>query len=136
MTRTLAALVIACAFAACAGDDGGDDVGWDATVDEFVQAGCVEAAVCSGEAPAECEGDVRADMEDAREALDGPGETRCIDCMTVKVRELRKVIAASCNVGAADTGAIFAACDLDPAVDYDGDGQTANDDDEACAGFP
>ena len=30
----------------------------------------------------------------------------------------------------------FAACDLDPAFDFDGDGDPGNDFDEACAGFP
>jgi hypothetical protein len=128
-------------LAACAADDGGDGDGtttdpWDAAVDDFVQAGCVEAATCSGEQPAECEGDVRADLDDARAELDAAGESRCIQCMTVKVRELRKIIAASCDISAADQAAVFAACDLDPATDYDGDGQPANDDDEACAGFP
>ena len=32
--------------------------------------------------------------------------------------------------------AIWAACDLNPNVDYAGDGGINNDEDEACAGFP
>ena len=134
--------MMAFATACGSGDDGGGGGGggggddWDTTIEALVDTLCVDGAACTGDDPGQCEGDVRTDMADARAQLDAAGEARCLACLDVKMRELRKIIAASCDVAAADTDAIYAACDLDPATDYNGDDDPANDDDEACAGFP
>jgi hypothetical protein len=97
---------------------------------------CDHAVKCIGQDRATCEAEVTAGMASAKAALDDAGEARCARCMDVRGTELAKVVAASCDHMAGDAEAVFAACDLDPAVDYDGDDNTGNDNDEACAGFP
>lgn len=131
--RTTALL---CLLLCACGGETGDPSDWDATVDDFVAAACVEGEACTGDDPVACEDDVRTDLDDARAELDEAGEDQCMACLEVKAAQFRAIIAAACDEDAADEAAVFAACDLDPTVDYDGDGSVDNDDDEACAGFP
>ncbi|HSK03817.1 MAG TPA: hypothetical protein VK932_21335 [Kofleriaceae bacterium] len=109
---------------------------FDEELPAFRKAFCDRAVTCIGQDRAMCETEVNADMADAKAALDAAGEMRCARCMHVKATEIAKVVAANCNAAAGDAEAIFAACDLDRTVDYDGDDNPGNDDDEACAGFP
>lgn len=118
-------------LAAC----GGGGSPWDDGVDDFVAATCVEYADCTGDDPATCESDVRADLGDAEAELDDAGEAACLECLATKAEVVRS-IAEDCQPMAEDIAAIVAACDTDPTVDFDGDGTPDNDDDEACAGFP
>ena len=55
-------------------------------------------------------------------------------CMDAKTSEADRSLCDNRNP--VDPDVIAAACDLDPEVDYDGDGVADNDDDEACAGYP
>jgi hypothetical protein len=123
------------ALSACGGGEGEADLFAEA-VDRFAPTFCALNAQCFQVDPAACEADVRTDLGDAEAALDDAGEARCVGCLDVKTEELQKIADAQCDPAAADEAAVFAACDLDPAVDFDGDGTTDNDDDEACAGFP
>ncbi len=109
---------------------------FDEELPPFRTAICDHAATCIGQNRAMCLADVAADMADAKAQLDEAGEMRCARCMHVRATEIAKIVAANCNAAAGNADAIFAACDLDPAVDYDGDDNPGNDHDEACAGFP
>ncbi len=128
----IAAILIS---SACGGDDGAS-TGFADAVDDFVLAACDEAATCTGDDPTDCEADVRTDLADAEAALDATGEAQCIACLDAKATQLRAWADAACDDGALDEAAVYEVCDLDPVVDYDGDGTADNDDDEACAGFP
>lgn len=115
---------------------GGGEDAFDAEVDRFAPTLCEASASCGGQDEMACLTDVYTDMAAARDELDEAGRARCIECMEAKRAEIEKLLAADCDTSVLDDGAVFAACDLDPAVDYDGDGEAANDDDEACAGYP
>lgn len=135
MTRFIGFLTLA--MIACGGGSGGGTGNWDDEVAQLAATGCALGATCFGDTEKEmCEADVVADMADARAQLDDTGELQCIECMNVKSVEMQKILDADCDIRAASEAAVFAACDLDPAVDFDGDGTVDNDDDEACAGFP
>lgn len=147
MTRWMSLLLVVLTIAlGCGGEEGGDPPGdgppgpaagtFDEELPAFRTATCDHAVRCIGQDRAMCEADLTADMADAKAQLDDAGEARCARCMHAKTTEIGKIVAAGCNHMAADANAIFAACDLDPAVDYDGDGNRGNDDDEACAGYP
>jgi hypothetical protein len=124
-------------FLIAAACGGGDDSGgsWDDVVDDFVDATCVDYEPCTGADPVACDTDVRTDLADARDELDDAGEAACIDCLAAKAAVIRDVLPA-CQPGGDDIATIIAACDTDPAVDFDGDGTADNDDDEACNGHP
>ena len=112
---------------------------WGETVDDYIHVACVEIEACGPPVPPpppNCEADLTADFADAMAALDDAGEQRCIHCLQVKLTTLREIIANDCGGTTEQVEAVFAACDLDPTVDYDGDGTVDNDHDEACAGFP
>lgn len=109
---------------------------FDEELPAFRKAYCDRAVACIGQDRAMCETEVNTDMADAKAALDAAGEMRCARCMKVKAIEVAKVVAANCNAAAGNAEAIFDACDLNKSVDYDGDDNPGNDDDEACAGFP
>jgi hypothetical protein len=109
---------------------------FDEELPAFRKAFCDRAVTCIGQDRAACEAEVDADMAAAKAALDAAGEMRCARCMHVKATEIAKVVAANCNAAAGNAEAIFAACDLDRTVDYDGDDNPGNDADEACAGYP
>jgi hypothetical protein len=139
MTRS-ATIFLSCslgllASVACGGDDGGGGGGGGASFDQAVEEFASAICACDPD-PAACERDVRTDMADAKAAL-GEGERApCIACMDAKAAEAVKMAAADCDESVIDPEAIFAACDLDPAVDYDGDQVPDNDHDQACAGYP
>jgi hypothetical protein len=109
---------------------------FDEELPAFRKAFCDRAVTCISQDRAMCEAEVDTDMAAAKAQLDEAGEVRCARCMHVRATEIAKVVAASCNAAAGNADAIFAACDLDKSVDYDGDDNPGNDDDEACAGFP
>jgi hypothetical protein len=109
---------------------------FDTSVDNFTVLICQVGDVCVDQDPVACETDVRTDLADAEEILDEAGEAQCIECLDAKAIELQKLLDADCDVTVLDNAAVFAACDLDPAVDFDGNGTADDDDDEACAGFP
>lgn len=140
MTRlafiVLASIVLASTFACSDGVSGDPQSGFDAEAARFTDLICRYAVSCGPTPDAACKSDVETDLADAKAQLDEAGEARCAECLNAKSIELQKVFDDACNIRAADEDAIFAACDLDPAVDYDGDGTPDNDDDEACAGKP
>ncbi len=153
MTRWIPFLLVVLGLSLGCGEDaegGGTDAGdpsgdappgsnagtFDEELPSFSTTICDHAVMCIGQDRATCEADLAADMADAKAQLDEAGEQRCARCMDVKTAELGKIVAANCNHTAADANAIFAACDLDKTVDYDGDDNPGNDDKEACAGFP
>lgn len=123
-------------LAACEGGKGGASGSFDAEVDQLATTTCDLAATCFGEPGESCEADIRMDMADAKAQLDEAGQAACAECMNVKSREIQKILDAMCDLEAGNEPAVFAACDLDPTVDFDGDGTPDNDHDEACAGFP
>jgi hypothetical protein len=150
----LLALMLALAAAACGGGDdssaspdappGTPDAAtptpdaaatWDEAVADFIHLACVEIAECA-EPSATCMADMTTDFADAMAALDAAGEQRCIHCLEAKIALGHDFIANHCQPGDIDPQTVYAACDLDPTVDYDGDGTANNDHDEACAGFP
>jgi hypothetical protein len=57
-------------------------------------------------------------------------------CLAVKADLIPSVVDQGCQPTPAQDQDVYDACDLDPTTDYDEDGDTGNDDDEACAGFP
>jgi hypothetical protein len=117
--------------------DGGESPGtFDEEVGPFIDTMCMVQATCFGADMQMCVTDMTTDMADAQGQLDETGETQCAGCMHVKTREAQKILDAACDVNAGDSEAVFAACDLDPNVDYDGNGTPDDDHDEACAGFP
>lgn len=134
MRKLVLAMVLV--LTACGGDGGSSGSAFDSTLPDFIDTGCDLEATCFGEDRADCVSDVTTDMASAKEALDEAGEDRCALCMLVQIEEAQKILDAACDVGAANVQAVYDACDLDPAVDYDGDGTNDNDDDEACAGYP
>ncbi|HEU5058546.1 MAG TPA: hypothetical protein VFU21_18565, partial [Kofleriaceae bacterium] len=105
---------------------------WEDAVDGFVSATCS----CPTTDTDICRLDVSDAMEEARGVLDDDEESACIDCLAAKESQLRRKADARCDDDVVDLGAIHAACDLDPATDYDRDGVPDNDDDEACGGYP
>jgi hypothetical protein len=109
---------------------------FDDEVPPFLKAFCDLAALCAGQSRPMCEADVNTDMAQAKAQLDDAGELRCARCMHIRAIETANIVAANCNHLVADAEAIFAVCDLNPDVDYDGDGNAGNDDDEACLGLP
>jgi hypothetical protein len=125
-------------LAACGGGgDGGADAGsdpWDTHVAAFAQAICT--STCSPGDPATCQSDVIADLGEARNLLDAAGQQQCLACLDVKASLVDDVAANGCTSTPQLDAMVYAACDLDPATDFDADGDPANDDDEACAGFP
>lgn len=140
---------MALAAAACTGGsgeggvgigDGGGVVGgggdWDAVVSSFAESICEMGAQCFGEGKAECLAEIEQEMAAAEVELGPSGQPACIACMNVMSTEADKMMAPDCDVRAINEDAIFAACDLDPTVDFDQDGDPTNDEDEACAGFP
>ncbi len=128
-------LVPVLVLGACAGSND-DGASWDQTVTDFVSAICPPANTCSPGDHAACEQDVRTDLDQARSMLDAAGQERCIHCLQVKTDLVGDIVAQSCQSTPDQDQQVFDACDLDPSVDYDGDGTANNDDDEACAGFP
>lgn len=135
MTRILG-WFIALALAGCEGGKGGATGSFDDEAMAFAEVSCQLAADCFGSTDAGCIAEITTDMADAKAQLDEAGQAACIECMSVKAREIQNILDASCDIAAGSEPAVFAACDLDPAVDFDGDGTTDNDHDEACAGFP
>ena len=129
-------LAMVLVLTACGGDGGSSGSAFDSTLPEFISAGCELEATCFGDDQAACEADVTADMADAKEALDEAGEDQCALCMLAKIEQGNAILEAACDVGAADPQAVYDACDLDAATDFDMDGTADNDDDEACAGYP
>lgn len=146
-------LLLVAVLAAC-GDDGGTTMvdapmskedaapkldaaasSWQDVVDEFANALCVNSCVPANEQQ-QCVADVKADMMSAMTDLDAAGETNCIRCMKKKTELLPAIVAAGCMSTMEQDNQVYAACDLDPNVDYDMDGTPNNDDDEACAGKP
>ncbi len=128
------ALLLLLLVAACGGG-GEDTIDWDEGVDDFVDAACYDFDACNNEEPDDCEADVRFDLNDARSELVDTGFQECLACLAAKAEAFRAA-AATCQIAADDEAAIYAACDLNPLFDYDGDGTVDNDDDEACAGYP
>jgi hypothetical protein len=130
-------VVLCSALVACGGGGSGGGTGddWDATVEDFRQAICTNACVPTG-GQASCLADVKSDLDGARAVLDAAGEAACLHCLDVKASLIAEVAANGCQSTAAQDAEVFAACDLDPAVDFDGDGTADNDDDAACAGAP
>lgn len=116
--------------------DGGGADGFDEEAARFADVLCEVNETCAGMDRPSCVADILADMADAKAVLDDAGRLRCIQCMETKRTEAPKVVDADCDPEAVDPSPVFAACDLDPAVDFDGDGRADNDHDEACAGFP
>jgi hypothetical protein len=108
---------------------------WQDVVDDFAEAICVNDCVVPSEQQS-CVTDVKADMTDAKAALTDKNEANCIKCMKKKTELIPAVVANTCQSTAAQDMEVYAACDLDPNTDYDGDGTANNDDDEACAGRP
>jgi hypothetical protein len=98
----------------------------------FLDALCTSP--CVGDNEAECRSDVTIDLADIEAELDAAGEARCARCLDVKADILATL--ATCQASPDQDAAVAAACDLDPAVDFDGDGTADNDDDEACIGLP
>jgi hypothetical protein len=151
-------LAILLVVAACGGDggNGGDDdttgdpdappahpdavpdaraATWSETVDDYIDTACVEIEACMPPID-NCVQEFTADFADATAALDDSGEQQCIPCLAAKIDLMRAYIANGCSGTGVDVTPIFAACDLDPNADYDGDGVAGNDHDEACAGYP
>ena len=124
-------------LAACGGDPVGNTSPstWNDAVNAFIDATCNDATTCTGDDPAQCTTDVTADMAQAKSMLDETGQAQCIQCMNARAQAARD-FAITCDMADIDFAAVYAACDLDPSMDYDGDGTPDNDDDEACAGFP
>jgi hypothetical protein len=119
------------------GPDGGDSPGsFDEEVGPFIDTMCMVESVCFNGDMQACVNDMTTDMADAQAQLDETGEMQCATCMHVKQREAQKILDATCDVNAGDSEAVFAACDLNPNVDFDGNGTPDDDHDEACAGFP
>jgi hypothetical protein len=121
-------------LAACGGGSGGGDV-WDARVNDFAQAICVNACVPAEDQEA-CLVDVVADMDQARIAVGPGGEATCLDCIRVITDLIPAVAANGCQPTPDQDAQVLAACDPNPAFDFDGDGDPGNDFDEACEGFP
>lgn len=136
MTRFFGILTLVLAAAACEGGKGGGTGSFDDEATAFADISCRLGAECFGASEPTCVADIETDMADAKAQLDDAGEQACIECMSVKATEIQKILDANCDIRAGSEAAVFAACDLDPAVDFDGDGTADNDDDEACAGFP
>ena len=124
--RQLAALVIA--LAACADDPLPP---FEAAVKTFTDAACTTACVVD---EAACREDVAIDMAMAKELLDDDVELRCALCLETKASIIPDVV--DCQPSAEQNAEVYRVCDLDPLVDFDRDLDPANDDDEACGGFP
>jgi hypothetical protein len=93
---------------------------WNDAVNAYIQAACVDAAVCTGDDPDQCTSDVQTDMAQAKTMLDADGQAACVDCLNVKAEQAH-AYSFTCDMADIDMDAIVAACG-------------AND--EACAGFP
>jgi hypothetical protein len=93
---------------------------WNEAVDDLVAAICVDLEPCTGDDPATCEDDVRADMQDARDQLEGAEEGDCVACMQVLAEQAHDQ-SFTCDPADIDMDAIEAACGTD---------------NEVCAGFP
>jgi hypothetical protein len=120
MKASLAILVMLAACGGGAVDNTGPGA-WNDAVTDFVQAVCDDLAPCTGDDPDTCEDDVRADLADAKEALDEAGEAECIDCLEVKAQQAHDQ-SFTCDPEDIDMDAIIAAC--------------GPNGDDACAGFP
>ncbi|HUH05002.1 MAG TPA: hypothetical protein VML75_23555 [Kofleriaceae bacterium] len=138
MGRLLIITMLA-ALAACGGNGSGsgadaEPVTFDGELARFIESICQAGAQCFADPLQDCRDDVTADMMDARAALDAAGEAQCAACMRAKSDLSDALVAADCDTDAVDPNDILPYCDLDPNVDYLGDGNP--DDDEACAGYP
>jgi hypothetical protein len=125
-------LALVILIAACGSGVSDDPVGagtFDEESPSFQMALCKIEGTCNAKDEAECLRDVGTDMAYAKELLDDAGEQRCAACMHAKRVEYDKVLAAACDLAAADPVPIREACDLNP---NDGVDKT----DEACAGLP
>jgi hypothetical protein len=114
------------------GKGGGDE--WDVRENQFAEAVCVNACVPDDQQD-ECIVDVITDMDQAKASLPASGQAACIECMRVKTQLMPQIVANGCQSNTAIDAQVFAACD-DPATDFDGDGDPANDFSEVCLGFP
>jgi hypothetical protein len=113
-----------------------DDARWDDGVASFAAATC--DSPCETSDHTVCKSDLVEDFMAARDELDASGGSRdaCLACLRAKTDAAPLVAANHCTPTAAIDQMVFAICDLDPKVDYDGDGILDNDDDEACGGYP
>ncbi len=114
------------------GKGGGD--AWDVREVAFAEAICQNGCVPADQQEM-CLADLIMDMDQAREELPDDVEALCIECMRVKTQLMPQITANGCQSNAGIDQQVLAACDL-PQTDFDGDGDPANDFDEACAGFP
>lgn len=120
MTR-FAILLATLGCTACGSSDDATVGSFDDELPDFVETLCTYQSTCSGDDKAACKADITRDMGDAKTQLDDAGDAACAECMHVKSAEIQKALDASCDVSAADTQTILAACGAD---------------DEYCAGYP
>lgn len=109
---------------------------FDTSAENFTVLLCEASDTCFGQDPVACTNDVTTDLNDAQDILDDAGEALCIACLDIKAAQLQDLLDAACDINVLDNAPVLAVCDLDPAVDFDGNGTTDDDANEACAGFP
>lgn len=124
-------MVLVGVLAACGGGPS-----WEEVVDRYADAVCHGFAACGapGE-PEACIAEVQTDLAETRAQLPSEREEQCMDCLATVADIVPAVVDNGCESTTAQDARIYAACDLDPAVDYDGDGDPANDDEQACDGL-
>lgn len=110
---------------------------WQDVVDDYADTICNAAYTCGSSLDVdECIAEVKVELADVRAATTTDAQARCRTCMETVTDVVSDVVERGCMSTAAQDARIYDACDLDPAVDFDRDGNPANDDTEACAGLP
>ena len=105
---------------------------WDASVAFYIERACTSP--CRSGTEEQCRADLAVEFDRVKPTLDLQGHEECARCLDVKGRTLFKVV--DCMPTAAQTQAVDAACDLDPTVDADHDGDPTDDYSDACGGVP
>ena len=119
-------MVIAC------GDNLSAPDPWDPAVAFYIDEVCTSS--CRSGTEEQCRADLAAEFDRVKPGLDLQAHEECAHCLDVKNRTLGMVV--DCMPTADQNQKVYAACDLDPTVDADNDGDPTDDFSDACGGVP